>query len=136
VGTVRRIAEKAAPFVCCAAILAGCVTPPLHSANEREMTLGVVQKEIRRGLSQADVAEALGSPNIVTRDSTGLETWVYDRSATEASYSNSVAYGTILVIGVAQSAGTSSTSQRTLTVVIKFGNDGKVDSFSYHASRF
>jgi hypothetical protein len=33
------------------------------------MTLGVVQKEIHKGLSQADVAEALGSPNIVTRDS-------------------------------------------------------------------
>ena len=46
----------------------------LHSEREREMTLGAVQKEIRRGLSQADVAEALGSPNIVTRDSAGHET--------------------------------------------------------------
>ena len=100
------------------------------------MTLGVVQKEIRRGLSQADVAEALGSPNIVTRDSAGLETWVYDKTATEASYSNSTTYGTILIVGFAQNAGASSTSQRTLTVVIKFSTDGKVDTFSYHASRF
>ena len=108
----------------------------LHSEREREMTLGTVQKEIRRGLSQADVAEALGSPNIVTRDSAGHETWVYDKTATEASYSNSSAYGTVLVVGVARNAGASATTQRTLTVVIKFGDDGKVDTFSYHASQF
>jgi hypothetical protein len=59
----------------------------VQGASERTMTLGVVQKEIHRGLSQADVAEALGSPNIVTRDSAELETWVYDKTATEASYS-------------------------------------------------
>ena len=108
----------------------------LHSEREREMTLGIVQKEIYRGLSQADVAEALGSPNIVTRDSAGHETWVYDKTATEASYSNSSVYGSVLIVGVARNAGASATTQRTLTVVIKFGDDGKVESFSYHASRF
>jgi len=113
-----------------------CTAPQYGSQREREMTLGVVQKEIRSGLSQADVAEALGSPNIVTRDSGGRETWVYDKTATEASYSNSVAYGTVLVVGMGRSAGTTSTTQRTLTLVIKFGDGGKVDSFSYHASRF
>ncbi|MEI6127326.1 MAG: hypothetical protein WCQ99_12320, partial [Pseudomonadota bacterium] len=56
----------------------------LHSAKEREMTLGIVQKEIRAGMSQATVAEALGSPNIVTRDEDGQETWIYDKIATEA----------------------------------------------------
>lgn len=100
------------------------------------MTLGIVQKEIHRGLSQADVAEALGSPNIVTKDSAGHETWVYDKMAAEASYSNSSAYGSVLVVGVARNAGASATTQRTLTVLIKFGDDGKVESFSYHASQF
>ena len=56
------------------------------------MTLGIVQKEIRVGLSQADVAAALGSPNIVTKDSADKETWVYDKIASEASYSASSAY--------------------------------------------
>ena len=32
------------------------MSPALHSTTEREMTLGVVQKEIHQGLSQADVA--------------------------------------------------------------------------------
>ena len=71
---------------------AGCMTggshaSQLHSERERRMTVGVVQREIRTGMSPADVATALGSPNIVTRDSEGKETWIYDKIATEASFS-------------------------------------------------
>ena len=48
----------------------------LHSADEREMTVGTVQREIRKGMDQASVAEALGSPNIVSKDKEGRETWI------------------------------------------------------------
>ena len=121
--------------------LAGCTTAAQHqqslgSTAEREMTLGVVQKEIHAGLTQDEVVGALGSPNIVTRDAAGHETWVYDKIATEASYSQSNAYGTILILGAGQAAGAASTTQKTLTVLIKFGTDQRVDSFSYHSSRF
>jgi hypothetical protein len=43
------------------------------------MTLGIVQKGIRIGITQADVAASLGSPNIVARDSAEAETWIYDK---------------------------------------------------------
>ena len=119
-----------------AALLSGCMRATLHSTAEREMTLGVVQKEIRRGLSQADVAAALGSPNIVTKDGEGHETWVYDKVASEASYSTSSAYGNILIVGVSREAGAAATTQKTLTVIIKFDDASRVDSFSYHTSRF
>jgi len=120
---------------------AGCTSAAQHqqslgSTAEREMTLGIVQKEIRAGLTQDEVINALGSPNIVTRDAAGRETWVYDKIASEASYSRSDAYGTILILGGGQAAGASSTSQKTLTVAIKFGDDQRVDTFSYHSSRF
>jgi outer membrane protein assembly factor BamE (lipoprotein component of BamABCDE complex) len=108
----------------------------LSSTKERETTVGIVQKEIRKGLSQPDVAEALGSPNIVTRDSDGRETWIYDKMATEASYSSSEGYGTILLLGFSRSAGAASSTQRTLTVIIKFDQAQLVDTFSYHASKF
>jgi outer membrane protein assembly factor BamE (lipoprotein component of BamABCDE complex) len=124
----------------------------LHSVKEREMTLGVVQKEIRTGMSQASVAETLGSPNIVTRDEDGLETWVYDKIATEASYSQSkgdvagaVGAGamiskTMILGGVGGSygggSGASSSTQKTLTVVIKFNKNSEVSTFSYHMSKF
>lgn len=137
--------------------LSGCISAvqhqrELHSTQEREMTVGIVQKEIRVGMSAAEVAETLGSPNIVTKDSEGKETWIYDKIATEASYSRSAGSlgggagaggvpGTTLILGVigggfSKEAGAASTTQKTLTVVIKFGKNNLVESFSYHASKF
>jgi outer membrane protein assembly factor BamE (lipoprotein component of BamABCDE complex) len=138
-------------------MLVGCMTAGQHqqslnSAQEREMTVGIVQKEIRQGMSQADVAAALGSPNIVTKDGTGKETWIYDKIATEASYSRSSSEigagggaagiaGSTLLLGIisgghSQASGASSSTQKTLTVIIKFNEQNQVDSFSYHASKF
>ncbi len=139
------------------ASMSGCMTAAEHqrslsSTQEREMTVGIVQKEIRVGMSQADVATALGSPNIVTRDSEGKETWIYDKIATEASYSRDSGgagglaggggiAGSALILGVltgsySRDAGAASTTQKTLTVIIKFNKESKVDTFSYHASKF
>lgn len=149
--------KKRVMCVCALAVLlafaAACAHESnLHSVKEREMTLGVVQKEIRTGMSQASVAETLGSPNIVTRDEAGMETWVYDKIATEASYSQSsgnVSGGVgaggagskaLILGGVGGSygggSGASSTTQKTLTVVIKFSKSGQVNNFSYHMSKF
>jgi outer membrane protein assembly factor BamE (lipoprotein component of BamABCDE complex) len=124
-----------------AIVASGCTTAAEHqqslgSTAEREMTLGIVQKEIRAGLTQAEVATALGSPNIVTRDAVGNETWIYDKVATEASYSRRDAYGTILILGGSSAAGAAASTQKTLTVVIKFDGDQRVETFSYHSSRF
>jgi len=137
--------------------ISGCMSAAEHqqslgSTKEREMTVGIVQKEIRVGMSQADVAASLGSPNIVTRDSEGKETWVYDKIATEASYSRSSGgvggaggaggiAGSALILGLiggsySQQAGAASSTQKTLTVLIKFDNNSKVESFSYHSSKF
>ena len=56
------------PFSLLFLLLSGCISAAqhqreLHSTQEREMTVGIVQKEICVGMSQADVATALGSPN-------------------------------------------------------------------------
>jgi outer membrane protein assembly factor BamE (lipoprotein component of BamABCDE complex) len=139
------------------AFMTGCMTAAQHqqslgSAKEREMTVGIVQKEIHMGMSGAEVAGALGSPNIVTTDEEGREVWIYDRIATEASYSTSSGgagaaggaagvAGTTLLLGIlsgsfSQSAGASATTQKTLTVIIKFDKERKVRDFAYHSSRF
>src|SRR4051794_23245021 len=70
----------------------GCMTAAQHNqqlgtTQDRAITLGLVQKQIKTGLSQADVAAVLGSPNIVTGDNENHETWIYDKVATEASFS-------------------------------------------------
>ncbi len=124
-------------IVLAAFVTAGCGgKKEPQAANEKELTLGVVQKEIRPGMSQADVAEALGSPNIVTKDSAGKETWIYDKIASEASYSTSGGYWTLILFGMSGQQGTSRTTQRTLTVVIKFDKRSNVETLSYHASKF
>ena len=116
----------------------------VRAEDADRLTVGTVQKEIRLGMSGADVATVLGSPNIVTTDTERRETWVYDKISSEVAYSKSS--GTIiglifggsgggLGVGSVQ-AGATSTSQRTLTVVIKFDDEGLVRDFSYHTSRF
>ncbi|NUM52830.1 MAG: hypothetical protein HUU46_04220 [Candidatus Hydrogenedentes bacterium] len=117
------------------------------------MTVGVVQKEIRVGMPSTDVLAALGSPNMVRKggDTPG-ETWVYDKIATEASYKNSNSNvggsvsgagvpGDVLLLGNvganrSGSKGSSATTQKTLTVIIRFDANDKVESFSYHTSTF
>lgn len=97
-----------------------------------KMTVGTVQRKITVGMSSAAVVEAIGSPNVISTDDQRREVWVYDKFATDVAASGG--YWTILLAG--QDAGAASTSQRTLTVIIKFDNDQKVRDFAYHTSRF
>jgi hypothetical protein len=111
-------------------------------------TLGVVQRDLRKGLSQAEVAERLGAPNILTRDVEGREAWVYDRVFSEVEVSTgSVGIGGlgsgvgshvagVLGISAGKRSDKARSSQRTLTVVIRFSAAGTVESFSWHDSRF
>lgn len=128
-------------LISCMAVLAGC-NAVQHAASTQEglqgtrLTVGTVQKEIRKGMSGAEVAEALGSPNIVSTDEQGREVWIYDKISTDRVQSESSGYGTLILLGYRGSAGASSTSQQTLTIIIKFDHDKKVRDFAYHTSRF
>lgn len=112
------------------------------------LTLGTVQREVRKGMSGGEVLESLGSPNVVSTDEQGREVWVYDKFATDVvtSESGGRVVGIILSAGSGAAggvggefggrAGATSSSQRTLTVIIKFDEQKKVRDFAYHASRF
>jgi len=104
-------------------------------ANDK-ITVGKVQREIRLGMPSAQVIEVLGSPNIVSTDENRLEVWVYDKVATEISYSNTSGGVWLIIAGIGKNSGGSSTSQRTLTIVVKFDADNKVRDFAYHYSSF
>ncbi len=137
-------------FTAMAVLLSAGCSATHHAADVREaddvdrVTVGTVQKEIVLGMSAADVATVLGSPNIVTTDNLRQETWIYDKISSDVTYSRSS--GTIvgLIFGSSgggagvgtTSAGSRSSSQRTLTVIIKYDGDNRVRDFSYHTSRF
>ncbi len=138
--------------------LAGCMSAQEHKAAVQSeqgdrLTVGTVQREIRVGMSGGDVAAALGSPNIVSTDEEGREVWIYDKIATDKVYSTSSGGVSALILGGAiiggaglagggaapyygSGAGASSTSQRTLTIIIKFDHDKLVREFAYHSSTF
>ena len=146
------------PILITAALIAialtGCMSASQHAADVKKgaegdrLTVGTVQREIRQGMSGAEVAEVLGSPNIVSTDEKRREVWVYDKVATENVYSTSQGGIAALILGgsgdvgglaagsTGYTAGAKTTSQRTLTIIIKFDEAGKVRDFSYHASRF
>ena len=100
------------------------------------LTVGTVQREIRVGMTSAQVAETLGSPNMVTTDEQRRENWVYDRISTDTAYSSSSGGVGLLVLGVAGSSGARSTSQRTLTIIVKFDGASHVRDFAYRSSAF
>lgn len=149
--------EKLAILVISSLVLNACVSArnhvaDVHSTTDQELTAGIVQREIRQGMHQDQVAQALGSPNIVSRDESGMETWIYHKIATQASYSNSrmgavggvgagVPVGPSLILSMIggsydQSAGASATTQKTLTVIIKYSKEGAVSSATFHSSTF
>ncbi len=134
-------------------ILAGCASASDHRRAVQDdtgdrLTVGTVQKEIRVGMSGAEVAAVLGSPNIVSTDEERREVWIYDKVATDFVQSSSSGGVSALLLGFGgsggalgggnynSSAGASSRSQRTLTIIIKYDKDGKVRDFAYHTSKF
>jgi outer membrane protein assembly factor BamE (lipoprotein component of BamABCDE complex) len=139
--------------------ISGCQSAQEHAADvnaanagANNLTVGTVQREIRVGMSGGEVASVLGAPNIVTTDEERREVWVYDRISTNRAYSTSTGgvsalvlvgalVGDTLVGGLgggsySSSDGASSTTQKTLTVVIKFDDQGTVRDFAYHTSTF
>ena len=130
------------PLILCAALsLGGCMSAQSHKAAVNDdqtdkLTVGTVQRSIRTGMSGAEVASVLGSPNVVTTDEQRREVWIYDKISTETAYSTSDAYGTLLILGASQQSGAVSTTQKTLTVIVKFDEDKKVRDFAYHSSQF
>ena len=135
-------------IILCILWFAGCAS--MHSKDVQKgmdgdrLSVANVQREVNKGMSGAEVIEALGSPNIISTDENGWEVWVYDKISTEVNYSRSSAGIIGLIFGGSggglgaggMSSGAASKSQRTLTVVIKFDGDKKVRDFAYHTSRF
>ena len=125
--------------------MAGCTGAQHYNPQaDEQLTVGAVQKEIRIGMAGGQVAEILGSPNIVSTDEDRNEVWIYDKISTQYVRADAkagilaIGGGSDVVGGVGASGSQSSgaSSQRTLTVVIKFDENSLVRDFAYHTSRF
>jgi len=121
-------------------LISGCsMAASKHRADIRDdsgdrVTVGKVQREIKVGMPSSAVVEILGSPNVVTTDEKRREVWVYDKIASDRIVSSSAS--SIFLLFGDQTQGASSSSQRTLTIIIKFDESSIVRDFAYHTSRF
>ena len=113
----------------------------------QNLTLGKIQQVVQKGATKEKIVEELGSPNMVTGSSSDQETWIYDKVSTtvqadsksESSTLIGGVFGGVFGVGGKSSSGTSSgtvsTSQKTLTLIIKF-KDGVIDTFATRMSSF
>jgi hypothetical protein len=110
-------------------LLTACVQVPLATIPARQVetqkvTLGSIQMIVKKGATNSDVISALSSPNIVTTNKDGTETWVYDKVMTEAEY----------VQG--SNSGVAVKSTRTMIVVIKYDKNGRVEDVQYRQTSY
>ena len=115
--------------------VAGCGGRQAEIKEDR-LTVGRVQGEVKVGMSAAQVAELLGSPNIVTTDDKRREVWIYDKVSTDRVDTASSSYAGLIILGANSSDRSSSQRQRTLTIIIKYDEDKKVRDFAYNSTQF
>ena len=133
--------------------------PPQQQQAERpgSLSYGTVTSQVKKNeTTQLQLLELFGGPNISTTDADGLETWVYERSASttdtagaaEARNLNAFfgAGGNVggAAVGGGVAGGASSARDRsrttntvrTLTVIVKFNPDKTVRDYSVRQSTF
>ena len=107
-----------------------------RDANASNLTVGKVQGEIKEGMPASDVAAILGSPNIVTTDEKRREVWIYDKVSTNRVDTRNSFSGGIIILGGSTRQAESTSTQKTLTIIIKFDEMKKVRDFAYNYTQF
>ena len=97
---------------------------PARKVETQKVTLGNVQMTVKKGATNSDVINALSSPNIVTSNNDGTETWVYDKLMVEAEYAEGA------------NSGVAVKSTRTMIVVIKFDKNSRVETVQYRQTSY
>jgi hypothetical protein len=125
------------------------------------LSYGMVTSRVQKGVTtQAELIDLFGGPNIATTDSDGLETWVYERTASQSEISQEGSQdvnessqtnrlGVFFGIGTSvketkgsdtHAKSTSNTSVthsiKTLTVIIKFNKDKTVRDYNVRTANF
>jgi outer membrane protein assembly factor BamE (lipoprotein component of BamABCDE complex) len=121
--------------LCLSVVAAGCASEKAEIKEDR-LTVGKVQGEIKVGMPASQVAELLGSPNIVTTDDKRREVWIYDKVSTDRVDAASSSYAGLIILGTRSSESSSSQRQRTLTIIIKYDEEKKVRDFAYNSTQF
>ena len=124
--------RRAGALCAIAVLLTACATPP--PPEPEKLSVGMGQREIKAGMDQSAVREALGAPTAVSRDSQKREVWTYDRVSSDRIDTARSVGGSLIVLTGAKSALAAAADQRTLTVIVYFDDGRKVRDFAYNYS--
>ena len=125
-------------------LLAGCstnsgplVSIPSRSMETQRLAVGAAQM-LKVGSTSERVIELLGSPNVVTNNEDGLETWVYDKVSKEVETVKTVKTvdGGWLFTPKQQQSVVSVVGERTMIVVIKFDKGHRVSNVRYRQTSY
>lgn len=127
---------KAVLFLILTTALACGASEPVTTRNS-ELTHGNVQMNLEVGVTtQTNVLEVFGAPNITSIDGSGREVWTYQRHATVSQSKSRSGYFTIIIAGGSSGRSSSQQSTRTITLIIKFDENGVVSDFNSRTSNF
>ena len=117
--------------------LSSCASSPPRQGSH--LTFGMVKKNVIKGEThQEEVLKLFGAPNIITQKSGKHETWTYEKVSYDASqYSGGIGAGAGGIIGSTATGGVgtfsgskSSSSTKTMTLMIYFDSNDKVIDYS------
>ena len=140
---MRILSNNFYPFIL-SILLSNCSVPsaPSFSSNPRiDLTRGIFENKIRKGMSQAEILETLGAPNILTKNSLDEEVWTYEKARSQKNETERDNYGQpTLTKGFfgflfgrksAHVLSTASQEMKSFTIIITFNENKKVRDFAY-----
>jgi hypothetical protein len=129
--------------ICALAILSsGCATTATTANYQRSnLTFGMVKKNLVKGqTAQSEVLSLFGAPNITTLNKSGEEVWTYDKVAvSNEDISGGIGIGNSsggVIGGAGVSGSSSSTSSRSITLMITFDSKDIVKDYAVMAQEF
>ena len=136
---IKKILNKNCMLVLALGLLAGCSSGQVERPESPKSTLtqGAIEIHLKKGVTtKTKVLETMGAPNITSLDSNGNDVWTYQRHSSVANSSSSSSYGTIILFGGSQNTSGLESSQKTMTLVIKFNDKGIVKDFKSQFTSF
>ena len=112
-------------------ILSGCAAPTANieasKVEAEKVTVGSAQR-LRKGMSDATVAEILGTPNLITTNDDGTITWVYDKTSSFAE--------AIVGTEIFRDSGVAVSGSKTLMIYVVFNMESKIEEFKFRATSY
>jgi outer membrane protein assembly factor BamE (lipoprotein component of BamABCDE complex) len=108
--------------------------PPATTAPLRLNDVNAVRREIKAGMEQSAVREALGSPSVVSSDSEHREVWTYEEVASDRVDTSRSVGGSLVVLGPKANAPSTLGDARLLTIIIYYDDAKRVRDLAYNYS--